>query len=89
MCAVHTYPFFIHYILSQLNQFEFYSHTFNGFLLGVFLSITVINTVINKHFGGVLGGVGNNSNIIIMYLFFYAGTRFFKGRISFLLPLLS
>ena len=56
------------------------------FLLGVFLSITTINTVINKHSGGVLGGVGNNLNTAIVYLFLHTGTKFSKGRI-FLLPL--
>ena len=39
----------------------------------------MINTVVNKHFGGVLDGVGNNLNTVIMYLFFHAGIRFFKG----------
>ena len=32
--------------------------------------------------------MGNNLNTVIMYLFLHAGTRFFKGRIFFLLPLL-
>ena len=31
--------------------------------------------------------MGNNSNTVIMYLFFHAGTKSFKGRIFFLLPL--
>ena len=30
--------------------------------------------------------MGNNSNTIIMYLFLYTGTKFFKGRIFSLLP---
>ena len=29
--------------------------------------------VVNRYFGGVLGGVGNNLNTVIMYLFLYAG----------------
>ena len=56
-----------------------YSHIFSRLLLGVFLNIAVINTVINKYFGGVLGGMGNNLNIVVIYSFLYAGTRFFKG----------
>ena len=63
-----------------------YSYIFNRFLFTVFLDITVINAVINRHFGGVLGGVGNDLNTVIIYLFLYAGTRFSKGRIFFLLP---
>ena len=55
------------------------SHILNEFLLGSFLNIAIVNTAINKHFGGILGGVGNNSNMVIMYLFFHAGTRFSKG----------
>ena len=56
-----------------------YSYIFNKLLFRVFLSIAVINMVINKYFKGVLGGVGNNLNTVIMYLFFHAGTRFSKG----------
>ena len=58
-----------------------YSYTLNGFLLKAFLGIIVINTAVNKYFKGVLGGVGNNSNTAMVYLFFHAGTKFFKGRI--------
>ena len=56
-----------------------YFHILNGFLFRVFLSIAVINTAVNKYFGGVLGGVGNNLNTVITYLFLYAGTKFFNG----------
>ena len=50
-----------------------------GFYSEYFLSITIISAIINRYFKGVLGGVGNNLNTVIMYLFFHAGTRFFKG----------
>ena len=64
-----------------------YFYTLNRFLLRVSLSIIVINAVINKYFEAVLGGMGNNSNTVIVYLFLHAGIKFFKGRIFFLLPL--
>ena len=43
--------------------------------------------VINKYFRDILGGVSNNLNTIIIYLFLYTGTRFFKGRIFFFITL--
>ena len=63
-----------------------HSHILSRFLLGAFSGITVINAAVNMHSGGVLGGVGNNSNTIIIYSFLHAGTRFFKGRIFFYYP---
>ena len=56
-----------------------YSYILNKLLLGPSLGIAVINAVVNKYFGGMLGGMGNNLNIILMYLFFYAGSRFSRG----------
>ena len=64
-----------------------YSYTLSRYFLGAFLGIAVINTVVNRHFEGVFGGVGNNLNTVIVYLFLHTGTRFFKPRIFFLLPL--
>ena len=55
-----------------------YFYTLIGLLLGAFLSIADINAAVNKHFSGVLNGVGNNLNTVIIYLFFHAGTRFSK-----------
>ena len=63
-----------------------YSYILNGLLLKAFLSIAVI---INKHFQGALGEVGNNLNTVIIYLFLHAGTKSFKGQIFSLLPSLS
>ena len=56
-----------------------YSYIFSGLLLRAFSNIAIINTAVNKYFKGVLGGMGNNSNTVIMYLFFHTGTRFPKG----------
>ena len=50
-----------------------YFYTLNKLLLRVFLSITIINIIINKYFKGVLGGMGNNSNTVIIYLSLHAG----------------
>ena len=38
-----------------------------------------MNAAINKYSGDILGGVGNNLNTVIMYSFFLAGTKSFKG----------
>ena len=35
---------------------------------------------VNRYSGGVLGEVGNNLNAVIVYLFFYTGTRFSEDR---------
>ena len=35
--------------------------------------------VINRYFGGVLGGVVNSLNTVVMYLFFYTGIIFSEG----------
>ena len=56
-----------------------YSYLLDGFLFEVFLSIAIMNTAVNRYFGGLLGGVGNNLNTVIVYVFFYAGIRFFKS----------
>ena len=64
-----------------------YSYILSGYFLGAFLGIAIINTAVNRYFRGVLSGVSNNLNPVIIYLFFYAGTRSFKGRIFFSLPL--
>ena len=65
-----------------------YSYALNKHFLGAFLGIIITNAAVNRYFKGVLGEVGNNSNTVIIYLFYHAGTRFFKVRISFSLPLL-
>ena len=65
-----------------------YSYVLSGHFLRAFLGIAVINTVVNRHSGGVLGGVGNNSNTVIIYLFFHAGIKSFKRWIFSLLLLL-
>ena len=50
-----------------------------NWIFGTFSSIAAINAAVNRHFGGVLGGVGNSSNTVVMYLFFYTGIIFSKG----------
>ena len=76
---------FIHILLlftilhPDYTDLNLYSHILNRFLLEAFLSITVINTAINKHVKDVLGGVGNNSNTVIMYLFLHAGIKSCKS----------
>ena len=63
-----THILFLSIILRpNYTDLNLYSYTLNRLLVGAFLSITVINMVINKYFGGVLGGVSNNSNTVIMY----------------------
>ena len=75
-----TYVPFLSIILRpDCVDLNLYSYILSEFLLGLFLGIIVINAVVNRYFGGVLGGVGNNLNTVVMYLFFHAGTRFFKG----------
>ena len=61
-----------------------YSYILSRYFLGAFLGIAVINAAVNRYFKGVLGGVGNNSNTIIVYLFLYIGIKSFKGRIYFI-----
>ena len=39
---------------------------------------------VNKYFGGVLGEVGNNLNMVIMYLFLHTNIKSFKGRFFFI-----
>ena len=55
-----------------------YFYTFSGLLFQVFLGIIFINAAVNMYFGGVLSGVGNSLNTVIMYLFLHTGTIFFK-----------
>ena len=80
-------PFSFIILYPDYTNLNSYSYILDGLLLGVFLGITVINAAVNKYFKGVLGGVGNSSNTVIMYLFLHAGIKFFKGRIFSLLPL--
>ena len=61
-----------------------YSYTLSEHFLGAFLGIAFISTAVNKYFGDVLGEVNNNSNTVIIYLFFHAGTKSSKGRIFFI-----
>ena len=56
-----------------------YSYILNKLLLGPSLGITIINTAVNIYFKAVSGGVGNNLNIIIIYLLLHIGIKFFKG----------
>ena len=56
-----------------------YSHTLSKLLLGTFSSITITHTAINRYSSSVLGGVGNNLNTAVMYLFSHTGTKFSKG----------
>ena len=80
-------PFLSIILHPDYTDLNLYSYTLNGFSFEAFLSIAVINTAVNKYFRGMLGGVGNNSNTVIIYLFLHAGTKFSNRRIFFLLPL--
>ena len=73
-----TYIPFLSIILPpDYTDLNLYSHILNGLLLGAFLGIAAVNTAANKHSEGVLGGVGNNSNTVIVYLFLYIRVEFF------------
>ena len=72
-------PFLSFILYPNYINLNSYSYILSGYFFRAFLSITVINAAVNKYFGGVLGKVRNNLNTVIMYLFFYTGTRFSKG----------
>ena len=75
-----TYIFSLSTILRpDYTDLNLYSYIFNGLFFEAFLGIAVVNTAVNRYSGGVLGGVGNNLNTVIMYLFFHVGIKFFKG----------
>ena len=79
-------PFLSTILRPDYTNLNLYSYILNGLLLGVFLGIAVIHTAVNRHFKGVLGGVGNNSNTVIVYLFFHAGIKFLRVEFLFYHP---
>ena len=78
MRSIHV-PFSFTILSPDYTDSNLYFHILNKLLPGAFLGIAVINAVINRYFEGVLGGVGNSLNTVIIYSFLHAYTKIFKG----------